>query len=205
VEVRDGTGNLVGTATVGNNGSFSLTLSPAASAGATLSVLQIDATGNAGPAAAVTAPGNLAESAPTSLALSADGLTLTGTATAGSTVGIRTASGVLLGTALVAANGTFIVTLNAAQLNGEQLSAVATSTTGVNSSPTDYTAADIAAPTPLSELSLASNGTAVTGRGEAGATVTVLGSGGVILGSAVVAANGTFSVTLSPAQTTVRR
>ncbi|QXI18036.1 BapA/Bap/LapF family large adhesin [Pseudomonas hamedanensis] len=201
VEVRNAGATLLGSATVGNNGSFSLTLSPAAVAGSTLSVLQIDATGNTGPATPVTAPGNLAESAPTNLALSADGLTLTGTATAGSTVSIRNASGTLLGSALVAANGTFSVTLNAAQLNGEQLSAVATSSTGINSSPTDYTAADIAAPAPLSELSLAPNGTALTGRGEAGATVTVLGTGGAILGSAVVAANGTFSVTLSPAQT----
>ncbi|MCF5070982.1 hypothetical protein GIW70_22655, partial [Pseudomonas syringae] len=201
VEVRDGAGNLLGTATVGSNGSFSLTLSPVAASGATLSVLQIDAAGNAGPMAPVTAPGDLAESAPNNLALSTDGLTLTGTATAGSTVTIRNASGVLLGSALVAANGTFSATLNTAQINGEQLSAVATSDTGINSSPTDYTAADVAAPTPLSELSLASNGTALTGRGEAGAVVTVLGSGGAILGSAVVAANGTFSVTLSPAQT----
>ncbi|PWB37101.1 hypothetical protein DCO47_05690 [Pseudomonas sp. NDM] len=201
VEVRDAGGALLGTATVGSNGNFSVTLSPAAVAGSTLSVVQIDAAGNTGPASPVTAPGNLAESAPTNLALSADGLTLTGSATAGSTVSIRNASGVLLGTALVAANGTFSVTLNAAQLNGEQLSAVATSSTGINSSPTDYTAADIAAPAPLSELSLAANGTALTGRGEAGATVTVLGTGGVVLGSSVVAANGTFSVTLSPAQT----
>ncbi|HWH87643.1 MAG TPA: Ig-like domain-containing protein [Pseudomonas sp.] len=201
VEVRDAGGNLLGTATVGTNGNFSLTLSPAVVAGSTLSVLQVDAAGNTGPATPVTAPGNLAESAPTNLALSVDGLTLTGSATAGSTVSIRNASGVLLGSALVAANGTFSVTLNAAQLNGEQLSAVATSSTGINSSPTDYTAADVAAPTPLSELSLAPNGSTLTGRGEAGATVTVLGTGGVALGSAVVAANGTFSVTLSPAQT----
>ncbi|MCP1475885.1 hypothetical protein ABIA54_000022 [Pseudomonas sp. EB276 TE3739] len=201
VEVRSAGGTLLGTATVGSNGNFSVTLSPAAVAGSSLSVVQIDAAGNTGPAAPVTAPGNLAESAPTNLALSADGLTLTGSATAGSTVSVRNASGVLLGSALVAANGTFSVTLNAAQLNGEQLSAVATSSTGINSSPTDYTAADIAAPTPLSELSLTPNGTTLTGRGEAGATVTVLGTGGVVLGSAVVAANGTFSVTLSPAQT----
>lgn len=201
VEVRGAGGTLLGTATVGSNGNFSVTLSPAAVAGSSLSVVQIDAAGNTGPAAPVTAPGNLAESAPTNLALSADGLTLSGSATAGSTVSVRNASGVLLGSAMVAANGTFSVTLNAAQLNGEQLSAVATSSTGINSSPTDYTAADIAAPTPLSELSLAPNGTTLTGRGEAGATVTVLGTGGVVLGSAVVAANGTFSVTLSPAQT----
>ncbi|QRK86623.1 BapA prefix-like domain-containing protein [Pseudomonas granadensis] len=201
VEVRDAGGALLGTATVGNNGNFSVTLSPVAVAGSTLSAVQIDVAGNSGPATPVTAPGNLAESAPTNLALSADGLTLTGSATAGSTVSIRNASGLLLGSAVVAANGSFSVTLNVAQLNGEQLSAVATSTTGINSSPTDYIAADIAAPTPLSELSLAPNGIALTGRGEAGATVTVLGTGGVVLGSAVVAANGTFSVTLNPAQT----
>ncbi|WP_062382259.1 BapA/Bap/LapF family large adhesin [Pseudomonas abietaniphila] len=200
VVVRDANGVQLGTATVNANGNFTLTLTPGAAAGTVLNVIQTDAAGNASPQATVTAPGNLAEPAPANLSLSADGLTLTGTATAGSTVSIHSPSGTLLGTALVASDGTFSATLNTAQLNGEQLSATATSSDGINSLPTDYTAADVTAPAPLSNLVLAADGSALTGHGEAGATVTVMGAGGVILGNALVAANGTFSLTLTPPQ-----
>lgn len=200
VVVRDASGTQLGTATVNANGNFSLTLTPGATAGTVLNVVQTDAAGNASPQAAVTAPGNLAEPAPVNLALSADGLTLTGTATAGSTVSVRSPSGTLLGTAPVGSDGTFSATLNAAQLNGEQLSATATSSDGINSLPTGYTAADVTAPAPLSNLVLAADGASLTGHGEAGATVTVLGAGGLILGNALVAANGTFSLTLSTPQ-----
>jgi len=201
VTVRDASGTLLGTGTVASNGSFSLTLAPAAAAGSTLSVVQTDAAGNASGAANVTAPGSLAEPAPTNLVLSADGLSLTGNATAGSSVSVHNAAGTVLGTAQVASDGTFSITLTSAQLNGEQLSATATSSDGINSLPTGLIAADVTAPTALSDLHLAANGTALTGHGEAGATVTVLGQGGIELGTAVVGANGTFSVTLNAAQT----
>ncbi|MFJ3470237.1 BapA/Bap/LapF family large adhesin [Pseudomonas sp. NPDC090201] len=201
VVVRDASGNQLGTGTVGSNGNFSLTLTPAAGAGTSVTVIQTDAAGNASPSATVTAPGSLAEPAPTQLSLSADGLTLTGTAHVGSTVTVRSASGTVLGTALVGSDGTFSVTLGAAQLNGEHLSASATSSDGINSLSTAYTAADVTAPSALSNLVLAADGLALTGRGEAGATVTVTGGGGVTLGTAVVAANGTFSLNLNAAQT----
>jgi len=200
VVVRDANGVQLGTGTVNANGNFNLTLSPGAAAGTVLNVIQTDGAGNASPQAAVTAPGNLAEAAPANLTLSADGLTLTGTATAGSTVSIRSPSGTLLGSALVASDGTFSATLGAAQLNGEQLSATATSSDGINSLPTGYTAADVTAPAPLSNLVLSADGALLTGHGEAGATVTVMGAGGVILGNALVAANGTFSLTLTTPQ-----
>lgn len=200
VVVRDAGGNALGNTVVAANGSFSLTLVPAVTAGTSLSVIQTDTGGNASPGASVIAPGPLAEAAPVNLLLSADGLTLTGTATVGSTVTIRSASGVLLGSALVGSGGTFSATLNAAQLNGEQLAATATSSDGINSVATGYIAADVTAPAPLSNLVLASDGVSLTGRGEAGATVNVVGSGGVALGSTVVAANGTFSLALNSAQ-----
>ena len=200
VVVRDANGNALGTATVAANGSFTVGLAPAAVAGITLTVVQTDAAGNASDASTVVAPGNLAEPAPQNLALSADGLTLTGTANAGSTVSIRTASGVLLGTALVDGDGTFSAPLNAAQLNGESLSAIATSSDGINSLATGYLAADVTAPGTLTDLVLNANGVTLTGHGEAGATVTVLGAGGVILGAGQVGADGNFSLTLSPPQ-----
>ncbi|WP_272905092.1 BapA/Bap/LapF family large adhesin [Pseudomonas petrae] len=200
VVVRDASGNALGTATVAANGSFTVGLNPAAVAGGTLTVVQTDAAGNPSDASTVVAPGNLAEPAPLNLALSADGLTLSGTANAGSTVSIRTASGVLLGTALVNGDGTFSAQLNAAQLNGESLSAIATSSDGVNSLATGYLAADVTAPGALTDLALNSNGLTLTGHGEAGATVTVLGAGGVILGAGQVGADGNFSLTLNAPQ-----
>ncbi|UZJ57669.1 Ig-like domain-containing protein [Pseudomonas sp. KU26590] len=200
VVVRDANGNALGTATVAANGSFTVGLNPAAVAGSTLTVVQTDAAGNPSDASTVIAPGNLAEPAPLNLALSADGLTLTGTANAGSTVSIRTASGVLLGTALVNGDGTFSAQLNAAQLNGESLSAIATSSDGINSLATGYLAADVTAPGQLTDLVLNTNGVTLTGHGEVGATVTVLGTGGVILGTGQVGADGNFSLTLSAPQ-----
>ncbi|MDC6383528.1 Ig-like domain-containing protein [Pseudomonas graminis] len=200
VVVRDANGNALGTATVAANGSFTVGLTPAAAAGGTLTVIQTDAAGNASDAATVVAPGNLAEPAPVNLALSADGLTLSGTANAGSTVSIRTAAGILLGTALVNGDGTFSAQLNTAQLNGESLSAIATSSDGINSLATGYLAADVTAPGPLTDLVLTANGVTLTGQGEAGATVTVLGAGGFILGTGQVGANGNFTLSLSPAQ-----
>ncbi|MFP3848163.1 BapA/Bap/LapF family large adhesin [Pseudomonas sp. W5-01] len=200
VVVRDANGNALGTATVAANGSFTLGLTPAAVAGGTLTVVQTDAAGNASDASTVVAPGNLAEPAPVNLALSADGLTLTGTANAGSTVSVRTASGVLLGTALVNGDGTFSAPLNAAQLNGESLAAIATSSDGINSLATGYLAADVTAPGQLTDLVLNTNGVTLTGHGEAGATVTVLGAGGVILGTGQVGLDGNFSLTLNPPQ-----
>ncbi len=200
VVVRDANGNALGTATVAANGSFTVGLTPAATAGSTLTVIQTDAAGNPSDASTVVAPGNLAEPAPLNLALSADGLTLSGTANAGSTVSIRTASGVLLGTALVNSDGTFSAQLNAAQLNGESLSAIATSSDGINSLSTGYLAADVTAPGQLTDLVLNTNGVTLTGHGEVGATVTVLGAGGVILGTGQVGVDGNFSLTLNAPQ-----
>jgi hypothetical protein len=200
VVVSDADGNALGTVIVAANGSFSVVLTPAATAGTTLTVIQTDAAGNPSDASTIVAPGNLAEPAPLNLALSLDGLTLTGTATAGSTVSVRSASGTVLGTALVNGDGTFSAQLSAAQLNGESLSAIATSSDGINSQATGYLAADVTAPGALTDLVLNADGVTLNGRGEAGATVTVLGAGGVILGGAQVAANGTFTLTLNPAQ-----
>ncbi len=200
VTVRDASGTLLGTGTVASNGSFSLTLNPAATPGEALSVIQTDAATNASPLASVTAPGALAESAPTNLALSANGLTLTGSATAGSTVSVHSVSGATLGSAVVGNDGTFSVTLSSAQLNGQPLSAIATSSDGIMSLPTAILASDVTAPAPLTDLHLAATGATVTGHGEAGATVTVLGAGGVILGTTTVGTDSSFSVTLTPAQ-----
>ncbi|WP_079229676.1 BapA/Bap/LapF family large adhesin [Pseudomonas putida] len=200
VTVRAPGGSSLGTATVGSDGRFTVTLAPAATTGESLSVVQTDAAQNASPAQSVTAPGELAPDAPGNLVLSADGLVVTGTAALGSTVNVYGPGGVLLGSAPVGNNGTFTVNLGSAQANGELLQVSAVGTDGSASLPASLQAPDTTAPQPLSNLTLSNDGLVLTGRGEPGATVTVLGIGGADLGTAVVGADGNFSVNLATAQ-----
>lgn len=200
VTVRAPDGTALGTAQVGSDGRFSVTLAPAATVGENLAVVQVDAANNTSPVQNVTAPGDTAPDVPGSLVLSADGLVVTGIATPGSTVSVVGPNGVLLGSAPVNNDGTFSVTLGSAQANGEILQVSATGTAGSTSLPAELQAPDTTAPQPLSNLALSNNGLVLTGHGEPGATVTVLGIGGVGLGTAVVGADGNFSVNLSAAQ-----
>lgn len=200
VTVRAPDGSILGTTTVGVDGRFSVTLSPAAVAGQDLGVVQTDAAQNASPAQTVTAPGNLAPDIPDDLVLSANGLTVTGTGTPGSAVNVYGPHGVLLGSGLVAVDGTFTVGLSSAQANGEVLQVVAVGSDGNTSLPATLVAPDTTAPQPLTNLAISSNGLVLSGRGEPGATVKVLGDGGVELGQGVVDASGQFSINLSPAQ-----
>ncbi|MFJ7009813.1 BapA/Bap/LapF family large adhesin, partial [Pseudomonas putida] len=200
VTVRAPDNSVLGTATVGADGHFSVTLSPAAITGESLSVVQADAAQNVSPAQSVTAPGVLAPATPDNLVLAADGLSVTGTADAGSTVKVYGPNGELLGSSPVANDGTFTVNLGSAQANGEVLQVSATGTDGAVSLPATLQAPDTTAPQPLTNLVLSNDGLVLSGRGEAGATVSVLGEGGIDLGTAVVDASGNFSVNLGAAQ-----
>ncbi|GAB7528309.1 hypothetical protein PS3A_07170 [Pseudomonas sp. 3A(2025)] len=200
VTVTNASGTVLGTTTVAANGTFIVTLSPAAVAGSVLGVVQSDAAGNDSVNASVTAPGNLAPDTPSNLSLSANGLIVSGTAGTGTSVVVLSLNGQVLGTAPVAADGTFSVTLSSAQLNGETLSVSASNNAGYNSLPAQLLAPDVTAPNALTDYRLSADGLVVTGRGEAGATVTVSAANGSDLGTAIVAANGTFTATLSAAQ-----
>ncbi|QHG66965.1 BapA/Bap/LapF family large adhesin [Pseudomonas putida] len=200
VTVRAPDGTILGTAVVGADGHFSVTLIPAASTGEILSVTQADAALNTSPALTVTAPGITAPDIPGNLVLSANGLAITGTATPGTTVNVYGPSGALLGSAPVGNDGTFTVALGSAQANGEVLHVSAVGTDGGVSLPATLQAPDTTAPQPLSSLVLSADGLILTGHGEAGATVTVTGLGGLALGTAVVDANGNFTLNLSAAQ-----
>ncbi|HEN8798904.1 TPA: VCBS domain-containing protein, partial [Pseudomonas putida] len=200
VTVRAADGTALGTATVAADGHFSVSLSPAAINGESLSVVQADAAQNVSPEQNVTAPGVLVPDTPDNLVLAADGLSVTGTAPAGTTVNVYGPNGVLLGTSPVANDGTFTVNLGSAQANGELLQVSATGTDGAVSLPASLQAPDTTAPQPLTNLVLSNDGLVLSGRGEPGATVTVTGEGGVDLGTALVDANGNFNADLSGAQ-----
>lgn len=200
VTVRAPDGTVLGNATVAADGHFSVSLSPAAITGESLSVVQADAAQNVSPAQSVTAPGVLAPATPDNLILAADGLSVSGTAEAGSTIKVYGPNGVLLGSSPVTNDGTFTVNLGSAQANGEVLQVSATGPDGTVSLPATLQAPDTTAPQPLTDLALSNDGLVLSGRGEAGATVTVIGKGGVDLGTAVVDANGNFNVNLNSAQ-----
>ncbi|GAA3263722.1 hypothetical protein GCM10020258_29410 [Sphingomonas yabuuchiae] len=124
---------------------------------------------------------------------------MTGTGEAGATVTIRDPGGTVVGTAIVASNGSYAATLTPAQLNAQLLQVSQADAAGNVSTPATVIAPDLTAPlAPIGTVS--GNGTTLTGTGEAGATVTIRGLGGVVIGTALVDANGNFTATLNPAQ-----
>ena len=200
INVRDANGGLLGSAVVGSDGRFTVPLSSPQNNGQTLIVDQTDPAGNTSTTTPVTAPDTTPPAAPGNLQLSADGQTLTGTGEAGSTVTVRDANGNVLGSAVVAQDGTFTVGLNSPQTGGQPLTVEQTDAAGNTSTTTPVAVPDTTPPSAPTNLQVSANGLTLAGTGEAGATVTVRDANGAVLGSAVVAADGSFSVPLSSAQ-----
>jgi len=198
VTIRDPQGTAIATTTIAANGTFSATLTPARIDGETLSVTQADAAGNLSPATNVVAPDLTTLPAPTA-AISGDGGTVTGTGVAGATVTIRDAAGASLGSALVAADGSYTAALSPAQANGETLTAQQATSAGAISPTISLSAPDITPPA-LPTATVDATGTTITGSGEPGATVRVSDANGGPLGVALVGADGSYSVPLAPAQ-----
>ncbi|WP_241576845.1 Ig-like domain-containing protein, partial [Rosenbergiella collisarenosi] len=102
--------------------------------------------GNTSSAASATAPDTTAPAEPIGIVVSDDGVTVTGKAEAGSTVAIKDANGTTIGSATVAADGSFTATLSPAQTNGQTVSATATDAANNTSSVATTTAPDTTAP-----------------------------------------------------------
>ncbi|MDL2193051.1 Ig-like domain-containing protein, partial [Cobetia sp. LC6] len=221
VEVTNGDGDLLGTSTVADDGTFSITLSPKQEAGAELTATVTDAAGNESPvsdalvvpeAADVTAPNTptIASAtddveAVTGALASGDSTndatpTLTGSAEAGSTVTI-THNGEEIGTTTADANGTWSFTPETDFADGEHVfSVTATDTAGNESAPSGEFTLTVDTVAPDAPTLSETDGTTVAGTGEAGTTIEITNTAGDILGSAVVDAEGNFSVELSPEQ-----
>ncbi|MBV4515028.1 Ig-like domain-containing protein, partial [Pseudomonas kurunegalensis] len=204
VSIRDAAGNLIGSGTVGADGTFDVTLNPPQINSENLEVTLTDGAGNVSTPGTVTAPDVTAPLAPADLAINEQGTTLTGRAEPGATVSVRGADGVLLGSAVAGADGQFSITLQPPQTEGQALEVSAKDAAG-NTSPSasisapDVETPDTTAPDQPINLALAS-GVTLTGRGEPGATVQVRDAAGNMIGTGLVGADGLFSVTLSPAQ-----
>ncbi|WP_163010261.1 Ig-like domain-containing protein, partial [Pseudomonas viridiflava] len=84
--------------------------------------------------------------APDNVVLASNGVTLTGTGQAGSTVTVSAPDGTVLGSTVVASDGSFSVNLSPAQLDGQVLNVIQTDASALPSPATPVTAPDITAP-----------------------------------------------------------
>ncbi|WP_439645605.1 Ig-like domain-containing protein [Citrobacter rodentium] len=137
----------------------------------------------------------------TDLAISADGLVISGNAEAGSTVTITNSDGTALGTVTADSNGKFTLTLTQALQNGEVLTAIAMDKAG-NSGPSGtVTAPDTTPPQPAGNLDVSDDGTTVTGTAEPGSTITIRDPAGNPIGQGKTDDQGNFNVVLDTPQT----
>ncbi|HGH4635947.1 TPA: BapA/Bap/LapF family large adhesin [Enterobacter bugandensis] len=160
-----------------------------------------------------TNPDTTPPNAPSSLQFSSDGKSVTGTAEPGSTITLKDANGNVLGTGKTGSDGNFTVSLGTPLINGEQVTATATDAAGNISQGTTITAPDLTAPDAPTigsvtddidpQTGSVTNGGStndprpqLSGTAEAGSTVTIY-DGGVAIGTALVASNGTWTFTPS--------
>ncbi|WP_300116973.1 Ig-like domain-containing protein, partial [Sphingobium sp.] len=112
---------------------------------------------------------------------------------------IRSVNGVLIGSGMADADGSYAITLDPPLDDGETVQVTQIDAAGNVSAPALAIAPDLTAPvTPDATLD---SPTSVSGTGEPGATVTVSDRDGTVLGTAQVGTDGNFTVALSAPQT----
>ncbi|MFX8118395.1 Ig-like domain-containing protein [Acinetobacter baumannii] len=129
--------------------------------------------------------------------LSKDGKTVTGLTEAGATVTVENIAGQVIGSAKAGADGTFLINLDKAHINGETLKVSAQDAAGNSTVKQELIASDITAPTLAYAIS--SNGKTITGLTEANSTVTVKDLSGKIIGTAKSDNHGKYTVILDKA------
>jgi large repetitive protein len=183
--------------TAGKDGSWSTTLDPAAADGSTISATATDAAGNTSSPATEVAD----SSKPSAPSVNpCNGQTASGTAEPGAKVTITytDADGKTQTTSVTAGkDGSWSATLSPVAANATTLTAIATDAAGNSSDPTTVTVDSVVSSPTVNP----SNGSEVSGTGEAGATVTIIytdGSGNKHTTEVVVGDDGTWSAILSP-------
>ena len=219
VNIYDGT-TLLGTTTVGSNGTWSFVSTALSQGTHTINVSQTDAAGNTGPQVSTVLRIDTVAPSPSTLTITDDAGTtpvtltngaytrdttpvLNGTAEVGAIVTIYDGA-VALGSVTVGATGAWTYTASALANGAHPISVTVTDAAGnVSTGNTAVTVnVDTIPPAAVSGLAINTAGSIVTGSGEIGATVTVRDAGGNALGTATVGSGGTWSVNLSTAQTT---
>ncbi|MBB6366353.1 hypothetical protein FHR56_001466 [Xanthomonas sacchari] len=189
ITVTDGNGTLIGQATADASGNWSVTPGAALPDGTVISAIATDAAGNASPPATLTIDA-VAPAAP--ILQVSNGLAIVGTAEAGATITVTDGNGTLIGQATADASGNWSVTPGAALPNGTVVTVIATDAAGNASAPATLTVDALAPAAPILQ---ASNGVAIVGSAEAGATITVTDGNGTLIGQVTADASGNWSVT----------
>ncbi|HFV9232677.1 TPA: Ig-like domain-containing protein, partial [Acinetobacter baumannii] len=129
--------------------------------------------------------------------LSKDGKTVSGLTEAGATVIVENSAGKVIGSTKAGADGTYLINLDKAYINGEILKVSAQDAAGNSTVKQELVASDITAPTLTHAIS--SNGKTITGLTEANSTVTVKDSSGKIIGTSKSDSDGKYTVILDKA------
>ncbi|MCP6204731.1 Ig-like domain-containing protein, partial [Klebsiella pneumoniae] len=90
--------------------------------------------------------------------------------------------------------------LPSAQTTGSALQVTLTDAAGNTSGPASLATPDRTPPAAVADTVLSADGRQLSGSGEVGATVTVRDAAGTVLGTAVVAADGRFTVSFATPQ-----
>ena len=199
IEVRDAAGTVLGTATTGTDGKYTVTLdSGTATANQTLSVVAKNASGTESQPATATTPADV--TAPTVDNItgnSGSGYEITGTADPNTTIEVRDPSGAVIGTGTSDANGDFTVTLPTGTTNpGDTLTVIGKDNAGNESQPTEVLVpadATVTAPT-VTGNSVA--GYQVTGTADPNATIEIRDADGNVIATGTADGTGSFAVNL---------
>ena len=200
VEVRDADGTVLGMATTGTDGKYTVTLEPGkASANETITVVAKNATGKESQPATATTPADLATPTIDSITgNSSKGYEITGTAEPKTTIDVRDADGTIIAATTANETGQYTVTLPAGVVTpGETITIISKDGAGNESQPaTAVIPADIvlAAPTITKVEGNKANGYTVTGTADPNVTVQFYNSSEKLLASGNTTTGGTFSV-----------
>ncbi len=200
VEVRDADGTVLGMATTGTDGKYTVTLEPGkASANETITVVAKNATGKESQPATATTPADLATPTIDSITgNSGKGYEITGTAEPKTTIDVRDADGTIIAATTANETGQYTVTLPAGVVTpGETITIISKDGADNESQPaTAVIPADVvlAAPTITKVEGNKANGYTVTGTADPNVTVQFYNSSEQLLASGNTTTGGTFSV-----------
>ncbi|MHA2441034.1 Ig-like domain-containing protein [Enterococcus faecalis] len=202
IEVRDAAGTVLGTATTGTDGKYTVTLdSGTATANQTLSVVAKNASGTESQPATATTPADV--TAPTVDNItgnSGSGYEITGTADPNTTIEVRDPSGAVIGTGTSDANGDFTVTLPTGTTNpGDTLTVIGKDNAGNESQPTEVLVpadATATAPTVTGVTGNSVAGYQVTGTADPNATIEIRDADGNVIATGTADGTGSFAVNL---------
>ena len=199
VTVVNGYGAKLGETYADKDGNFTLKLTEPLKNGEKVTIYVTDAASLASKPLQLIAPDFTPPSAPESVQIDGTGTLVTGKAEPGATISVKDPSGKEIGTGTVLPDGTFVVTVNPAQTNGENLKVTATDPSNNTSPSTGVVAPDTTAPL-APEVAVDSKGEVVTGKAEPNSTVTVKDSAGNVIGTGTALPDGTFSIPLTTPQ-----